>query len=223
MPPLRDRLALWLLRLYPRTWRDRYGEEFLALLDSRGITGSQVIDVVASASSERSVALVAWLSGTTTGWSRVALRQLVRALGTRVGISLIAASGFLLVDGLFDGASDPLFLASTWTPTFIAALVTALLSTSCAAYVLGRAVLAVRRRHSPDAESHASMMMCGAIMVVLFIVASHPPAIAIAAPFRLVNQVFGPRDMFWMMPVQFSLPEALAPWYRSSGWPQVQR
>ena len=27
-------LYCWLLRLYPRAWRDRYGEEFLALLES---------------------------------------------------------------------------------------------------------------------------------------------------------------------------------------------
>jgi hypothetical protein len=44
-----------LLRLYPRAWRDRYGEELLALLGSGSLGARQVIDLIAGA-------IDAWLS-----------------------------------------------------------------------------------------------------------------------------------------------------------------
>jgi hypothetical protein len=49
------RLARWLVRLYPRDWRERYGEEFDALLqdDSGGFRA--VVNVLRSALSERVV------------------------------------------------------------------------------------------------------------------------------------------------------------------------
>jgi hypothetical protein len=42
----------WLLRLYPRVWRDRYGDEFLSLLESRPLGATQIIDIVRSSFSE---------------------------------------------------------------------------------------------------------------------------------------------------------------------------
>ena len=39
----------WLLRPYPRAWRDRYGEEFLALLERQPATFRVVLDVLAGA------------------------------------------------------------------------------------------------------------------------------------------------------------------------------
>jgi hypothetical protein len=47
--------ALLLLRLYPRGWRERYGDEFLALAGDRALSPTQVIDVVSGA-------IDAWLS-----------------------------------------------------------------------------------------------------------------------------------------------------------------
>jgi hypothetical protein len=44
-----------LLRLYPRAWRDRYGEEFLATVGSGRLRMQQVIDIVSGA-------IDAWLS-----------------------------------------------------------------------------------------------------------------------------------------------------------------
>jgi hypothetical protein len=38
-----------LLRLYPRAWRDRYGDEFLALLGDQRLPARSVVDVVAGA------------------------------------------------------------------------------------------------------------------------------------------------------------------------------
>ena len=45
-----------LLRLYPRAWRERYGEEFLAMLGDEPLRLAQAIDVVAGA-------VDAWTSG----------------------------------------------------------------------------------------------------------------------------------------------------------------
>ena len=39
----------WLLRLYPRAWRERYGEEFLATVGDGPVRLQQVIDIVAGA------------------------------------------------------------------------------------------------------------------------------------------------------------------------------
>jgi len=39
----------WFLRLYPRAWRERYGEELLALVGERRLTVRDVIDLIAGA------------------------------------------------------------------------------------------------------------------------------------------------------------------------------
>jgi hypothetical protein len=54
-----DRLARALLRLYPRAWRARYGDEFLAFIDDSGLSWRAVANVVAAAGAERVRALVA--------------------------------------------------------------------------------------------------------------------------------------------------------------------
>jgi hypothetical protein len=56
-----DRLARTLLRLYPRAWRARYGEEFLAFVADAGLSWRAVADVVAAAGAERVRALAALL------------------------------------------------------------------------------------------------------------------------------------------------------------------
>lgn len=49
-----------LLRLYPRSWRERYGEEFIALMSQTGATPAQVIDVVHAAGVERLRSAIRW-------------------------------------------------------------------------------------------------------------------------------------------------------------------
>lgn len=49
-----------LLRLYPRQWREKYGEEFVALLEQTGVGWRQIIDVVSAASREWVKAVVRW-------------------------------------------------------------------------------------------------------------------------------------------------------------------
>ncbi len=43
----------WVLLLFPRTWRDRYAEEFLALLEAEGLTLAAVADIAKTAALER--------------------------------------------------------------------------------------------------------------------------------------------------------------------------
>jgi hypothetical protein len=39
----------WLLWLYPRRWRSRYGDEFLVLLEQRGVSPTMLLDVLRGA------------------------------------------------------------------------------------------------------------------------------------------------------------------------------
>lgn len=52
-----------LLRLYPRAWRDRYGDEFLELVGSEPLQFQQVIDITSGA-------IDAWLSADVRGVTR---------------------------------------------------------------------------------------------------------------------------------------------------------
>ena len=52
-----SRCTRLLLSLYPRAWRERYGDEFLALVDQTGLTWSVVADVILSAGAQRLRAL----------------------------------------------------------------------------------------------------------------------------------------------------------------------
>jgi len=42
----------WLVRFFPRRWRERYGDEFLALLEAEGLTLAGIADIVKSAALE---------------------------------------------------------------------------------------------------------------------------------------------------------------------------
>jgi hypothetical protein len=53
-----DRFARALLRLYPRAWRERYGDEFLALIADAGLTWREIVDVIGAASVERVRAVI---------------------------------------------------------------------------------------------------------------------------------------------------------------------
>jgi hypothetical protein len=39
----------WLVYLYPRAWRQRYGDEFRAVLEQQTLTATDVIDIVRGA------------------------------------------------------------------------------------------------------------------------------------------------------------------------------
>jgi len=50
----------WLLRLFPRAWRERYRDEFLALVEERPIGPRDLLDILASAADAR-LRPAAWL------------------------------------------------------------------------------------------------------------------------------------------------------------------
>jgi hypothetical protein len=62
-----------LLRLYPRQWRRRYGDEFLAMMEGATIDGHVVRDVIRAAAGE-------WIFETLTG--RILLGVLVTAIAS---------------------------------------------------------------------------------------------------------------------------------------------
>ncbi|MGZ3297572.1 MAG: hypothetical protein ACXU8O_01040 [Asticcacaulis sp.] len=49
----------WLIRLFPRSWRERYGEEFLALLEVEGLTLAVLADTVKTAAMQWAGTLLA--------------------------------------------------------------------------------------------------------------------------------------------------------------------
>lgn len=57
--------AASLLRLYPRAWRERYGDEFIAMLGDQPLHFQQVIDIVSGA-------IDAWVSSDVRGVARAA-------------------------------------------------------------------------------------------------------------------------------------------------------
>lgn len=92
-----------LLRLYPRAWRERYGDELVALLDESGITPVRVLDIVRAAAYERARAIGAVLFGR-TGHARY-VRRRIAWLGSLIGVSYaLAAAGYLIGTAL-DGTS----------------------------------------------------------------------------------------------------------------------
>ena len=81
------RLRHWLLRMFPRAWRDRYGHEVADLLsdiesDEKKLRASDLLDLVRAGMSQRSVEL----------WRRVAhpRRPLAARIAGGVGLVIIA-------------------------------------------------------------------------------------------------------------------------------------
>ena len=126
-----DRL-LW---MYPRAWRDRYGEEFLEMLGGRDLMRSQVIDIVVGAVDARlsrdarvraespAVSTMAGGgAGMTTLFATTAARERQLPFGSRQGVLggialIVAYHGLkalagLLVERGWQAAGDFVFYAS---------------------------------------------------------------------------------------------------------------
>jgi hypothetical protein len=100
-----------LLLLFPRAWRDRYGEEFLALLGEGSLSASEWIDVLRGA-------VDAWLSAdvrdglavrrvATSGGRSMRLKSMMACERRSVRVSIFDS---LLGAGVMVGASFVLFL-----------------------------------------------------------------------------------------------------------------
>ena len=93
-----------LLRLYPRAWRDRYGEEFLEVVGHDSVTLQQAIDILSGA-------IDAWLSTevdratrvTTAGGGSMVRTMVCRKSENRYSTrdSLIAAAVMLVLTSAF--------------------------------------------------------------------------------------------------------------------------
>jgi hypothetical protein len=70
------RLPTLLVRLHPPTWRERYGDEMLAMLEGQPLSGREVVDLVRSAAREQL-------------WPTVGGRNSGRALAARVATALV--------------------------------------------------------------------------------------------------------------------------------------
>jgi hypothetical protein len=77
------RLPTLLVRLYPPTWRDRYGDEMLAMLEGQPLSGRELADLVWSAAREQL-------------WPTVGVRNSGRAVAARVATALVL-SGIVFV------------------------------------------------------------------------------------------------------------------------------
>ena len=100
-----DRLARALLRLYPRAWRQRYGDEFLALIADGGLSWREVVDVIGAAGVERVRALAALVrteldpETPPAGFIQVPFRETVRAGTLFMGLMSLSV-GVLMLAGL---------------------------------------------------------------------------------------------------------------------------
>jgi hypothetical protein len=91
-----------LLRLYPRAWRERYGDEWLALVEHRSLSLRVVIDVVLAAGRERAAAIVpslCKLAGVyVLGWlCLLMLRTMLPREVTTLNVFSLADHGRMLV------------------------------------------------------------------------------------------------------------------------------
>ncbi len=100
-----------LVRLFPRTWRARYGAEFEALLDATDLTRQDVRNIVQHAAGE-------WIATTITG--RVVLGVFLSSVATGVALGL----AILAPEGAFAGQQP-------WTLEFSALFALVMLAMAC--------------------------------------------------------------------------------------------
>lgn len=67
MSPRRLALARFLIRRYPRRWRERYADEMLAMIDDAGVTPLGLLDLARGAAGEQAREGVAFFLG---GWAQ---------------------------------------------------------------------------------------------------------------------------------------------------------
>ncbi|RNF39194.1 hypothetical protein [Planococcus salinus] len=114
----------WLVHLYPKKWRNRYGEEFLDILENRELSIKEVLDVMVNAIDARFLNLVEELMGVDKKFRNIMLQSVLKRfliLGTVILLGLfggywlanaapsvleLPASAILLIGaalGLFSG------------------------------------------------------------------------------------------------------------------------
>jgi hypothetical protein len=110
-----------LIALYPRTWRDRYADELISLVEDTGLTFPRALDIIRTAARERARGWTAGLLGQ-TGASRYRWRLTGRVL---VGIAMMSATSVLglgLRVAMAGTSLDAYFLRSSFVLSLLFAL-----------------------------------------------------------------------------------------------------
>jgi hypothetical protein len=106
----RTGLEVRLLRLYPRRWREKYGEEFVALLQQTGVGRRQVLDVMRAAARE-------WMTAATEALLHPTIARPVRRL---IGGYLMSWTSTLFIGWI--GVPRALSIARVEDHAFVAVL-----------------------------------------------------------------------------------------------------
>lgn len=190
-----------LLRLYPRRWRARYGDEFLALLEQQPMTPLVVLDVVLGALDAHLRPHFAATDASVGGRALAALA----ALRTTALTVFCAYSAFVVAGGAFYGmVDDSAFLPMTAHPPLFAAWLTAEAgaAVSGAALVAGGlpialATLAFALRHQRRdilvLLAVPFMAFAGIILLIVFLAAIFAGWIPAPAPIVNLAHSEGPQ------------------------------
>ena len=112
-----------LLRLYPRAWRARYGDELLALLADRPATPLDLLDLVRGALDARLHPQLAGTSGESTERSVPMIDRLPGLAAIGGGILVLIATALVAIQPVFnvgDGGRDLSMTMLLWGPGMVA-------------------------------------------------------------------------------------------------------
>ncbi len=148
---IKQRTRLWLTRLYPRVWRDRYGAEFSELLEQCLHSPLDIVDVFLGAMD----AHLQLFNGENLTWR---MMNMLNKLRTTILIVFTAFIGFVIAGFSLAGMLDDspmipllqsnLFLSLLWTTIQLGAVI-ALLSIVIGGFPLGLTVVrrALQKEH----------------------------------------------------------------------------
>jgi hypothetical protein len=111
--------ARGLLRLYPRAWRDRYGDEFLALLDDRALGITEIADIALGALDARLTSSTRMAAMEASGGSMKVLSKVcARPAEAEVSRSVaLISAGLMIGMSLLMSVAGTLVRRSGWPDT----------------------------------------------------------------------------------------------------------
>lgn len=186
--------ARWLLRLYPRAWRERYGDEFLALLEARPMGPRVVGDVLKAVTGE-------WV-----GVGRLHVPQTLVTLRSLVGYYCAGHLAWWALVSLLGESPGAL----AWTPAGLLvsaaiqarAAVVAITVVFLSAWALSRCPATVRLR---VLDWMGLIVLIGALPLVIFL--EH---VGVGPSRELAIRYFGERVILWAAGHCFAADWALA-------------
>ncbi len=150
-----------LLRLYPRAWREKYGDEFVALLEQTAVGWRQVVDVALAASRERSKELLPGAS----------LDNLVRQVQRGIGLYAFGLACLMAAQWAAPGVPRiDLTLAMNHVGMMEIFLLTAVVSSATERWGLGIFAKSVASFGGSFALSNASLAVSVLLLLLLRLV-----------------------------------------------------